>query len=436
MTLIAPHGAPSVSFHASHRDRLLGSIVLAGTLMLVAPAATAQTIAVVGGKVFPVSGPPIENGTVVIVDGAITAVGPRVVVPAHAQRIDARGKWVTPGLIDAASHLGLVDVDAVNGTDDQTARGDRGVAAAFRAWDALNPAEWLWTSVRNDGITNVGVFPGQGFIAGQAALVETLEGPRPSMIRRAPVGMVADFSTPSLADTRSRGELWMRLREVLEDARVYVARKDAFENAALRPLASGRLHLAALAPLLDGSLPLMLRVDRASDIEAALDVAREYSLKLVLLGGAEAWEMAPRLAAEHVPVFTGGLVNLPEDFEQLGARLENAALLRKAGVTVVLTAAGANGFRTWTLRQQVGNAIAAGLPWDEGLRSVTRAPAEVFGLEDRLGSLEPGREGTLVVWSGDPFEVTTAAEHVIVRGRESKGRSRQDLLTERYARPR
>jgi imidazolonepropionase-like amidohydrolase len=394
--------------------------------------AGAQTVAVTGGKVFPVVGPPVENGTVVIVDGTITAVGPAVRIPAGAHRIDARGKWVTPGLVSGSTQLGLVDVDMVGSTDDTTAKADRGVAAGFRAWEALNSSSWLWTSVRDDGITHVAVVPGDGFLAGQAALVETLEGPRSTMVRKAPVGMVGDFSNTALADTRARGELWLRLREVLEDARVFAAQRGAFESASLRALATGRVHLAALGPVLDGSLPLMLRVDRASDIASALDLAREYDLKLVVIGGAEAWKVGADLAAMKVPVFTGGLENLPSDFDRLGSRLDNAALLRRAGVPVVLTAAGANSFRAWTLRQQAGNAVAAGLPWDEALRAVTLAPAEVFGVDDTLGSLQPGREGTLVVWSGDPFEMTTTAEHVVVRGRDSKAPSRQDLLTERY----
>jgi imidazolonepropionase-like amidohydrolase len=404
-------------------------------IVLTLPAClAAQTIAITGGKVFPVSSAQIDNGTVVIVDGTITAVGAGVPIPAGAQRIDARGKWVTPGLVHSATTLGLVEVDAVTDTDDARAKGDRGVAAAVRAWEALNPSSALWAPAREDGVTNVIVLPGGGFVGGQAALVETLEGALSDMVRKAPAGMFVDLTDRGSADVRSRGELFLRLRELLEDARLLAEKSPAFEGNQLRSLAAGRLHLVALQPVLNGTVPLIVHVDRAADIQALLGLARDYRLRVVVLGGAEAWKVAGELAAARVPVLTGGLTDLPGSFDQLGATLENAARLRKAGVAVALTTGGDNDFKVRAIRQHAGNAIANGLAWDEALRATTLTPAEIFGVADALGSLEPGRDANVVIWDGDPFELSTRAVQVFIRGRQGNTKSREQMLVERYKR--
>ena len=187
--------------------------------------------------------------------------------------------------------------------------------------------------------------------------------------------------------------------------------------------------------MLAGKLPLLVAVDRASDIQALLDLAREYRLRVIVQGGAEAWRVAPALAAAKVPVLVSALDNIPASFDALGARQENAALLRRAGVPVVITAGAVESFNVRNVKQHAGNAVAYGLPWDEALRAVTLAPAEVFGVADTVGSLAVGKAANVVVWSGDPFEFSTRVEHVFVRGVERVERSRQDLLSERYKTP-
>jgi len=394
--------------------------------------ASAETIAIVGGKVFPVSGAPIENGTVVIVDGTIAAVGANLPAPPGARQIDARDKWVTPGFIHSATTLGIIEVDAVEDSDDTRAKGDRGVAAAVRVWDSLNPDSTLWAPAREDGVTHALVLPGGGFVGGQAALVETLEGPRSDMVRKAPAGMFVDVTDRGSAEVQSRSELLLRLRELLEDARAYGLRHPAFEANQIRPLAANRLHLAALQPVLKGALPLIVHVDRAVDIQSVLALAREYRLRVIVLGGVEAWKVASELAAAHVPVLTGGLTDLPNGFDQLGASLENAAILRRAGVSVTLTTGGENNFRVRSLRQHAGNAVANGMTWDEALRAITLTPAEIFGVADKVGSLQVGREANIVIWDGDPFELSTRATQVFVRGRQATRPSREQLLVDRY----
>ena len=410
-------------------------VAFALAAMLATPAA-AQTIAITGGKVYPVSGPLIENGTVIITNGKIAAVGANVPIPAGAQRIDATGKIVTPGFVDASTQLGVQEVALVNDTRDMSARGKDNIAAAFTVWEGLNPNSVLLAPARKEGITSFVVVPTGGLVSGQAALVDVVPGTTTDMIIRAPVAMVAEVGDPQSAGLGSRGELIVKLRELLEDTKYFQAHRDAFDRAQTRPFTASRLDLQAMIPVVEGRLPLLITVDRASDIDAAMRLARDYNVKLMISSGAEAWMMADKLAAARIPVLTGAMNNIPAGFASLGRRQENAGLLRKAGVQVALIGNAGGGdeeaFNVRNLKQEAGNAVSYGMTWDDALRAVTLAPAEFFGAADRVGSLQPGREANVVVWSGDPFEFTTRAEHVFVRGREYSEKTRQDLLIERY----
>ncbi|MFL5463153.1 MAG: amidohydrolase family protein [Gemmatimonadaceae bacterium] len=406
------------------------------SLLIAAAAASAQTIAITGGKVYPVSGPVIENGTVLITNGKIAAVGANIPIPAGAQRIDATGKIVTPGFVNAATQLGVQEISAVSDTRDESARGRDNIAAAFTVWEGLNPNSVLLAPARKEGITSFVVIPTGGLVSGQAALVDVVPGTTTDMIIRAPVAMVAEIGDAQAAGLSSRGELIVKLRELLEDARFFQTHRDAFDRAQTRPFVTSRLDLQAMIPVIEGRLPLLVTVNRAADIDAAMRLARDYNVKLMIGGGAEAWMMADKLAAARIPVLTGAMNNIPADFASLGQRQENAGLLRKAGVAVALVGNAGGGdeeaFNVRNIRQEAGNAVSYGMTWDDALRAVTLAPAELFGVTDRVGSLQSGREGNVVVWSGDPFEFTTRAEHVFVRGREYNEKTRQDMLVERY----
>jgi imidazolonepropionase-like amidohydrolase len=413
--------------------RIVVSVAIA--LAIISPAA-AQTIAITGGKVYPVSGPAIEGGTVLIVNGKIAAVGRNVAIPAGAQRIDATGKIVTPGFVNSSTQLGVQEVSQVSDTRDMSARGKDNIAAAFTVWDGLNPNSVMMAPARKDGITSFIVMPTGGLVAGQAALLDVVPGTTTDMIIRAPIAMVAEIGDPQSAGVNSRGELIVKLRELLDDTRFFQTHRDAFDRAQTRPFAASRLDLQAMIPVIQGKLPLVVVVDRASDIDAAMRIAREFGVKLMIGGGAEGWMMADKLAAARIPVLTGAMNNIPGGFASLGQRQENAALLRKAGVEVALIGNAGGGdeeaFNVRNLKQEAGNAVAYGMTWDDALRAVTLAPAEIFGVADRVGSLQAGREGNVVVWSGDPFEFTTRVEHVFVRGHEYNDKTRQDLLMERY----
>src|SRR5688500_13947445 len=418
-----------------HSQQSMRSLAVAAAIATAMPAA-AQTIAITGGRVFPVSGPAIDGGTVIITNGKITAVGASVAIPAAAQRIDATGKWVTPGFINSSTQLGVIEVSQVSNTRDMSARGKDNIAAAFTVWEGLNPNSVMLAPARKEGITTVVVLPAGGLVSGQAALLNVVPGTTTDMIIKAPVAMVAEIGDASSAGVSSRGELIVKLRELLEDTRFFQTRRAAFDRAETRDFAASRLDLQAMIPVIEGRLPLIITVDRASDVDAALRLAREFNLKIIIGGGAEAWMVADRLATARVPVLTGAMNNIPGGFAALGQRQENAALLRRAGVAVAVIGNAGGGdeeaFNVRNLKQEAGNAVAYGMSWDDALRSVTLTPAEIFGVTDRFGSLQPGRDANVVIWSGDPFEFTTRAERVFISGREYPAMTRQDMLTERY----
>jgi imidazolonepropionase-like amidohydrolase len=389
----------------------------------------AQTIAITGGTVYPVSGPKLENATVIIRDGRIAAVGTAVAIPAGAIRIDAAGKWVTPGLIDGGGQMGLTEIGAVQGTNDGGVR-DSAVAASFNVLEGINPASGLIAVTRIEGITTTLAAPSGGFIRGQAVLIDLDGQTIEAMVIKSPAGMVVNLNEESKdAGGGSRAGAATRLRRVLTDAREYARRKADFNRGATQPFAASAADLEALQPVLRGEVPMIAVANRRSDIETAMRIAREFGLRLILAGAAEGWMIADQIAAARVPVMVQALDNIPT-YDGLGVRYENAGLLAKAGVKVVLMETDTHNSRN--LRQQAGNAVAYGMTWEQALRNVTMTPAEVFGVANQYGSLEPGKVANVVVWSGDPFEFSTGVEHVFIRGREIPLRSRQTELLERY----
>jgi imidazolonepropionase-like amidohydrolase len=397
--------------------------------------ADAQTVAITGGTVHTVSGPRLENATVLIRDGRIVAVGTDVAIPADAERIDARGRVVTPGLIHPWTSIGLVEVGLSGGPTDNRALGEAAVAAAFRPWDALNAESPMIDYIRSDGITTLGVAPTGNLIAGQHALIDLAGATGEQMLRLGPSGLVAQMADAGSAGAGARGELIARLRAVLRDAQLWPDRRTAVEQNRSRPLAASAADLEAIQPVLARRIPLLIDVHRAAEIDAALRLARDFNIRIVLVGGAEAWMRAAQLASANVPVIVGGIRNIPADFNTLGARGDNAALLRRAGVNVILFVdAYGDGmtFNAGNIRFEAGNAVANGMTWDDALRAVTLTPAETFGVADRIGSIAAGRDANIVVWSGDPFEFATRAEIVFVRGARVPGLTREQELANRY----
>jgi imidazolonepropionase-like amidohydrolase len=412
-------------------------LVLSGAAMAASPAtagaagATAGTIALTGATVHTL-GPAgtIAGGTVLIEDGRIRAVGKDLAVPAGARRIDATGKVVTPGLFDSLTNLGLTEVSAVTATRDNVAADDR-LTAAIDVADALNPRSMLLAINRIEGITRAVSAPGPGKspIAGLGAIIQ-LGGGAGFVVRPQAALFVYLGETGKERSGDSRAAAMLRLREALGDALDLAQHRAAYDKAERHPYALSRLDLEALLPVAHGERPIVIHVNRASDIQSALRLARDYHLHLILMSAAEGWVVASEIAAAHVPVVLNPLTNLPQSFEELGATLENAARLAKAGVTIAFMTGDAHNARN--LKQAAGNAVAYGLPWETALAAMTINPARIWGIAAGYGSLEPGKDADVVVWDGDPLEVTTFAERVFIRGVEMPRDSRQIRLRDRY----
>ena len=395
-------------------------------------AAAGPTIAITNGRVFPVSGAPIERGTVLIRGRQITAVGASVVVPAGATVIDAAGKVVTPGFIESATQIGIVEIPlGADGTDDQSST-DKELSAAFNVVDSFNGESTVIPVTRVEGVTRAVVAPtGTGHvILGQGALFDLSGGQVPDSIVKAPVAMFANLGEAGAAsEGGSRASAMLRLREALQDALDFARNRLAWSNAQRRPYARGRLDMEALGPVVRGELPLAITANRASDLLAAMRLSDEFHLKLILMGAGEGWRISSELARRKIPVVVKPLTDIPS-FDALGATLENPARLSNAGVTLVLSSFDTHNARN--LRQEAGNAISYGLNRDAALRAVTLEPARVWGVADRVGSIEVGKDADVVVWSGDPFELTTGPEHVFIAGREMSKDTRQRQLFEKY----
>lgn len=395
--------------------------------------ADARTVAVTGAKVHTL-GPlgTLESATIVIEDGVITAIGEGLEVPAGATAISVDGAVVTPGLFDAYSYIGAVEVTLAEDTVDVLQRGTR-FTAGFDVGPAINPRSTLIPVNRIEGITHAVVAPqpaleGSDPISGLGAAINLGGGDDFLVEPRVALFAQLGKSGASLAGG-SRASALLALREALEDARDFARHRGAWEDGRRRAYSVGRLDLEALQAVLEREIPLVVTAHRASDILSLLELAAEERIDVVVAGGGEAWLVADALAAARVPVLLDPTRNLPAAFETLHATLENAARLDAAGVKVAFTISDSHNARN--IRQLAGNAVANGMSWEGALRAVTVAPAEIYGI-DSVGALEVGKRASLVVWDGDPLEVTTFASRVYIDGAAVPMRSRQTLLRDRY----
>ena len=437
---VCPHGceepavlARNLSNHRRTRNATPTLAVLLGIAAAAASApAAAQVIAIEGGTVHTMTGAPIANGTVLIRDGRIAEVGSGVAIPAGAVRIDAAGRIVTPGLFDSGTNLGLVEIEAVDASVDVRAPTQEDlVAAGFRVLDGINPSSMVIPVTRIAGVTTAMSRPQGGLFAGQGAIIDLLGETQEAMIVREPAAMFANMGEAARGAVQgARGATTMLFREVLEDARAYGANRQSFERREFRELSVDRIDLEALQPVLAGEMPLVVEAHRASDIRTLLRLAREYGFRPIVYGGTEAWMVAEELARERVPVIVKVLQNLPESFEKLGATYENADRLNRAGVPVAITTG--DTFRSFTLRQEAGNAVAHGMDHAEAMRAITLYPAQIWGVAEDYGSLEVGKVANVVVWDGDPLELLTPVTNLIIRGQEVPLVSRETLLRDRY----
>ena len=395
-----------------------------------APAA-AETIAITGATIYERPDRRLDDATIVIRDGKIAEVGPGVAVPAGATRIDGKGKIVTAGLIEASTQLGLIAVDLEeSGNDGRFGVQPSEIHAAYRAIDAYDGRSVAIPVARTGGVTSAITGPSGGLVAGQAAWVALADSATPLAPIRAPAAMAMALGRDAMA-AGSRGQTVERLRELLDDVDAYRKNRASFERNASRRLIAQRLDLDALIPVLDGRELVAIRAASEVDIRAALAIAAERKLRIAIVGGTEAWRVAPELAAARVPVLLDPTDNLPGDLGAIDVRDDNATILARAGVAVAISTLGSPSAAR-TIRQLAGVAVAQGLPWPRGLAAITEVPAQIYGGAAERGTLERGKVADVVVWTGDPLELTSRAEVVIIGGAVQSLVTHQSRLLDRY----
>ncbi|MCL6619992.1 MAG: amidohydrolase family protein [Thermomonas hydrothermalis] len=371
---------------------------------------------------------------VLIRNGRIAAIGHDL--PAgQAQVIDAGGRPLTPALFGGITDIGVEEVSGESSTVDAALAlganaADMRVRPEFDVSLAYNPDSVLVPVARIEGIgwtlLSAGSRPGGSLIGGQGGVVRLdgsldATGPRALFITLGGDGANLSGS--------SRAAQWMLLDQLRDEARGKIAQESQF--ALLTP--AGR---ATLSRYFNGQGRVMVRVQRASDILRTLRWAQSNGLSIALVGASEGWKVAPQIAAAKVPVFVDALANLPADFDELGATLDNAARLHAAGVQVAFYLSDDASHNARKIRQVAGNAVAHGLPWEAALAGLTRIPAEVLGVDGQVGArIAPGQRADLVLWSGDPLDVASVAERVWLDGKPVPMRSRQTELRDRYLHP-
>lgn len=416
------------------------SLLMTAAFLIAAIPAAAETIAITGGKlVVGDGGPPIEGASVVISNGKIVAAGAGVTIPANARRIDASGKWVTPGIFSGFSRIGLVEVGAVTGTNDQSASGSI-FSAGLDVQYAVNPFASPIAVNRAAGVTRAVVSPGTGssIFGGFGAIVDLGDDSRPITKARA-------FQFVELGETGhrkaggSRAAAHILFRALLNEARTYARAPSLFDSDMLKAS-----DAKALLPVINGTVRMLVHVDSANDILNVLRLREDFpALKIVLVGASEGWRVASEIAAAKVPVLASALNDLPYSFEDLSATQSNIGRMQDAGVQVgigMINDRDAHQLRY--LPQYAGNLVAlnqvpraTGLTWDEAFASITSKPAEIMGMGNSLGALKAGRVGDVVIWDGDPLELSTQVERVFIDGVEQSLSNRQRRLRDRYRNP-
>ena len=442
--------------------QLLSAPLALTALCAFAVPATAQDIAITGATVATGDGSdPVENATVVVRGGRVVAAGSGVAVPAGMQSVDGSGMWVTPGLFASLTDLGIYDVQAVDESNDVSAGGSP-FSAALDVSPVINPQSQDFAYSRAGGVTRASVAPGAAasIFAGQGALVDLGADydavTRPRAFQYVEMG---ERGARLAGGSRTSAHALFRnaLREATqygEDARLTGSSQTgdtrSGDDVPLDPRLSGRAErdddvlltrfdAAALVPVVTGRQKLYVRVERASDILSILALREEFPrLDMVLVGATEGWMVADRIAASGVPVIAAALRDLPASFEQLAATQSNVGRMVDAGVTVAVTQSDSSGEHPRNLPQMVGNLVAlnnvpgaSGLTWGEAFAAISSVPARVAGL-DGAGTLAAGSRGDLVLWDGDPLELSSAPMRVWIDGVEQPLENHQTRLRDRY----
>lgn len=404
--------------------KFLKAGAMALSLSLLPFAAGAETVAITGGKVITMGKSGIiDGGTVVIEDGKIKQVGKEVKIPSDARLIDATGKVVVPGFMASDSRIGLSEISLTNDSNNHSAKGAP-FSAAFDVRYGYNPDTPEVANNRAEGLTRTVAAPGGSghLFAGSSAVVSL--GAAPDMVRGPMLAHLSDGGNASVA--------WTRMRIILDQVKAYAKdRSDVHEGEGRSGFLLSLEDMDALIPVVRGERKLALELERKADILQAIALKEEYDLDLILIGVPEAWKVAEELADAEIPVVIDAQADLPYKFTSLGSTLGNAARLEKAGVTFAISGLGVT-HRAYLVSQWAGLAVAHGLSYEGALKAITVNPAKIYGISDSYGTLEKGMDADVVVWDGDPLEVTSNPDHIFVKGVEYPRVSRKTMLRDRY----
>ena len=404
------------------------------------------TFVIRNARIVTVSGPEIENGSVVIRDGKIEAVGATVNAPAGAQVIEGRGLSVYPGMIDAGTSMGLVEVpQGAAGTVDLSETGDLNPNA--KAFIAINPHSAHIAVTRVDGVTNTLSAPTGGLISGQAAFINLLGTSQREMALVPYAALVISYprlggggggfggqqQVTNLSETLTANERQVeRIRKLLKDAEAYGRTHDAYAKDRNLPRPNRDVVLEPLVPYVRGERPVIFRADREAEIRGALKFAEEMKLKPIILGGNDAWKITSLLKEKNVPVILTGVFELPSrEDDPYDLFYENASKLQQAGVKFCISTGDA-GPEVRNLPLYAGMAAAYGLSKSDALKSVTLYPAQILNVADRLGSIEPGKIANLVITDGDLLEIRTHIRYLFIDGRQVTLVSRHTELNDAF----
>jgi imidazolonepropionase-like amidohydrolase len=373
--------------------------------------------------IHPVSGPDIADGTLLIDGDRISAVGPAVAIPHGTPIVDLKGLHLYPGLIDAGSALGVIEINKVHETQDTTEGGL--FQPDLRTGIAVNPDSELIPVARAGGITTALVCPQGAVIAGQCSLLQLGGWTVPEMVLNFDLGLVINWPAGKEGATRVR-----QLREFLEAGRAYLLQKAAAEkNPSLAGVIDPRFE--ALAPYLRGEKKVFIDADSRQSILAALQFADRERLKIVLVGAVDAWKVASELKKREVPVIVGPVMRAPlESYDPADAPYANAGRLHAAGVLICFRSDHAANSRNTPFDAAL--AVAHGLPEDEGLKAITWNAAKILGVDNRLGTLTVGKRADLVITDGSPLQPSTLIKSVFIAGKPYRPESKQSRLYERY----
>ena len=417
-------------------------LLLLSVAFLATPA-TAQSVAITNAKLVIGDGSaPIEGGTVVVRDGRVIAAGKSVAVPAGMPSVDAGGKWVTPGIVAGFTRMGIVESDGIEETNDTAARGSP-FHAAIDVAPAVNPATSSIPLNRAEGITRAIVAPDNdgSIFAGLGAVIDL--GSDRAPITKARAFQFMEYGGGGSRSGASRPAMIAMFRNALAQVKDYVRSPAAYADQGKDALLT-RADAAALVPVANGTMPLLIHVERASDMLALIDLKRDFpALKLVFVGAAEGWLVASEIAAARIPVIASALTDLPGSFDQLGATQSNIGRMKAAGVMVGIGTINDDEARQARLEKQyAGNLVAltklpgaTGLDWNAAFAAITSVPAEAIGMGGEIGSLKAGRRGDVVIWDGDPLELGSGVAAVYIDGVKQPLRTRQDALRDRYMLP-